>query len=39
VRWAERRFTGGRGVMFDDLIAGACAGAVVAGASLAGIAR
>jgi phosphatidylglycerophosphatase A len=39
VRWAERHFTGGRGVVFDDLIAGACAGAIVAGASLAGAAR
>ena len=39
VRWAERHFTGGRGVVFDDLVAGACAGVVVAGASLAGVAR
>ena len=39
VRWAERHFTGGRGVVFDDLVAGACAGLVVAGASLAGVAR
>ena len=39
VRWAERHFAGGRGVVFDDLIAGACAGAIVAGASLAGAAR
>ena len=39
VRWAERHFSGGRGVVFDDLIAGACAGAIVAGASLAGATR
>jgi phosphatidylglycerophosphatase A len=39
VRWAERHFTGGRGVVFDDLVAGACAGVVVAGAVLAGAAR
>ena len=39
VRWAERNFTGGRGVVFDDLVAGACAGAIVAGASLAGAGR
>ncbi len=38
VRWAERRFEGGRGVVFDDLVAGGCAGVVVAGAALAGIA-
>ena len=38
VRWAERHFTGGRGVVFDDLVAGGCAGVVVAGAALAGIA-
>ncbi|HKA14156.1 MAG TPA: phosphatidylglycerophosphatase A [Myxococcota bacterium] len=38
VRWAERHFTGGRGVVFDDLVAGACAALVVAGAALAGIA-
>ena len=39
VRWAERHFTGGRGVVFDDLVAGACAGTAVAGAVLAGAAR
>jgi phosphatidylglycerophosphatase A len=39
VRWAERHFAGGRGVVFDDLVAGACAGTVVAGAVLAGAAR
>ena len=38
VRWAERHFEGGRGVVFDDLVAGGCAGVVVAGAALAGIA-
>jgi phosphatidylglycerophosphatase A len=39
VRWAERRFAGGRGVVFDDLVAGALAAVVVAGALLAGAAR
>jgi phosphatidylglycerophosphatase A len=39
VRWAERRFTGGRGVVFDDLIAGALAAIAVAAALLAGAAR
>jgi phosphatidylglycerophosphatase A len=39
VRWAERHFTGGRGVVFDDLVAGALAGVTVAGAVLAGAAR
>ena len=39
VRWAERHFPGGRGVVFDDLVAGGLAGLAVAGASLAGIAR
>ena len=39
VGWAERHFTGGRGVMFDDLVAGACAAVVVAGAVLAGAVR
>jgi phosphatidylglycerophosphatase A len=39
VRWAERHFSGGRGVVFDDLVAGAFAGTVVAGAVLAGAAR
>jgi phosphatidylglycerophosphatase A len=38
VRWAERRFEGGRGVVFDDLVAGGCAAVVVAGAALSGIA-
>jgi nicotinamide-nucleotide amidase len=36
VRWAERHFTGGRGVVFDDLVAGAFAAIAVAGAVLAG---
>ena len=36
VRWAERHFEGGRGVVFDDLVAGGCAGVVVAGAAFAG---
>ena len=36
---AERHFAGGRGVVFDDLVAGACAGTAVAGAVLAGVAR
>ena len=39
VRWAERRFTGGRGVVFDDLLAGAFAAIAVAVAVLAGAAR
>jgi phosphatidylglycerophosphatase A len=39
VRWAERHFTGGRGVVFDDLVAGAGAALAVAGAVLAGAAR
>jgi phosphatidylglycerophosphatase A len=39
VRWAERHFAGGRGVVFDDLVAGACAALVMAGASLAVFAR
>jgi phosphatidylglycerophosphatase A len=34
VRWAERRFTGGVGVMMDDLVAGLLA-AVVLGAAVA----
>jgi len=38
VRWAERRFSGGRGVMLDDLVAGALAAPVVAAAALAGLA-
>ena len=39
VRWAERHFAGGRGVVFDDLVAGAGAALAVAGAVLAGAAR
>ena len=39
VRWAERHFTGGRGVVFDDVVAGAFAGLAVTGAVLAGAAR
>jgi phosphatidylglycerophosphatase A len=39
VRWAERHFAGGRGVVFDDLVAGAFAALAVAGATLAGLAR
>ena len=39
VRWAERHFAGGRGVVFDDLVAGACAALVVTGAALAGVVR
>ena len=39
VRWAERNFTGGRGVVFDDLLAGAFAGLAVAAAVLSGAAR
>jgi phosphatidylglycerophosphatase A len=39
VRWAERRFAGGRGVVFDDLLAGALAAVAVAAAVLAGAAR
>jgi phosphatidylglycerophosphatase A len=31
VRWAERRFGGGVGVMMDDVVAGLLAGAVLAG--------
>jgi phosphatidylglycerophosphatase A len=33
VRWAERRFSGGLGVMLDDLVAGAL-GALALGAGL-----
>ena len=33
VRWAERRFEGGVGVVLDDVIAGALAAAVVAAAA------
>jgi phosphatidylglycerophosphatase A len=37
VRWAERNFDGGAGVMFDDVLAGAlAAGCVAALAALAG---
>jgi phosphatidylglycerophosphatase A len=32
VRWAERRFEGGAGVMMDDLVAGILAAAVLAAA-------
>jgi phosphatidylglycerophosphatase A len=39
IGWAERHFTGGRGVMFDDVVAGAAAALAVAGATLAGILR
>lgn len=35
VRWAERRFHGGLGVMLDDVVAGVLAAGVVAAASLA----
>jgi phosphatidylglycerophosphatase A len=35
VRWAERRFSGGLGVMLDDVVAGGMA-AVVVGALVAG---
>jgi phosphatidylglycerophosphatase A len=35
VRWAERRFEGGLGVMADDVVAGALAAAIV-GALIAG---
>jgi phosphatidylglycerophosphatase A len=35
IRWAERRFSGGLGVMLDDLVAGAI-GALVIGAGLWG---
>jgi phosphatidylglycerophosphatase A len=38
IRWAEQSFAGGRGVVFDDLVAGAFAGLVVAAAALAGVA-
>jgi phosphatidylglycerophosphatase A len=36
VRWAERRFEGGLGVMADDVVAGALAGLVVAALVAAG---
>jgi phosphatidylglycerophosphatase A len=35
VRWAERRFEGGAGVMLDDVVAGALAALVVGGGALA----
>ena len=35
VRWAERRFAGGLGVMADDIVAGALAALVVAATGLA----
>jgi len=34
VRWAERRFAGGLGVMLDDVVAGALAALVLAGLQL-----
>lgn len=37
VRWAERRFEGGLGVMADDAVAGALAACVVAGLIAAGV--
>jgi phosphatidylglycerophosphatase A len=37
VRWAERRFSGGTGVMADDLVAGALAALVVAAGLAAGV--
>jgi phosphatidylglycerophosphatase A len=37
VRWAERRFEGGLGVMADDVVAGALAAAVVAAGIAAGV--
>jgi phosphatidylglycerophosphatase A len=37
VRWAERRFEGGLGVMADDVIAGALAATVVAAGIAAGV--
>lgn len=37
VRWAERRFEGGLGVMADDLVAGALAAVVVAAAIAGGV--
>jgi len=35
VRWAERSFAGGAGVMFDDVLAGILSAAVVLAAALA----
>ncbi len=37
VRWAERRFEGGLGVMLDDVVAGALAAVVLAGLIAAGL--
>ena len=37
VRWAERRFEGGLGVMADDVVAGALAAVVVAALIAAGV--
>jgi phosphatidylglycerophosphatase A len=37
VRWAERRFEGGLGVMADDVVAGALAAGVVAAGIAAGV--
>ena len=37
VRWAERRFAGGLGVMADDVVAGVLAALVVAGSIAAGV--
>jgi phosphatidylglycerophosphatase A len=34
VRWAERRFSGGTGVMLDDVVAGVFAALVLAGVRL-----
>jgi phosphatidylglycerophosphatase A len=39
VRWAERRFGGGIGVMLDDVVAGLLAAAVLAGLLAAAAAR
>jgi phosphatidylglycerophosphatase A len=37
VRWAERRFRGGLGVMADDVVAGALAAVIVAAGIAAGV--
>lgn len=37
VRWAERRFSGGLGVMLDDVVAGVFAAAVLAALLAAGV--
>jgi phosphatidylglycerophosphatase A len=37
VRWAERRFSGGTGVMADDVVAGALAALVVAAGLASGV--